>query len=307
VIRFIAGRFLQMIIALLLMSMIVFFLARLTGDPTSLLVSEYATTQDIAALKVKLGFDRPIYVQYARFLINAIHGDFGRSLKDNSPVMELIFDRAAATMQLCGTAFLLAVFLGIAGGVLAAIRHGTYIDNVIRTLALLGQSAPPFVMAILFILFFGVQLRILPTSGYGGIRHLVLPSVSLSLYFIASIMRLQRGSMLDVLGKEYIKLVRIKGIRERVVIWKHALKNSIIPVITYVVPLTVIMIGGAVAVETVFGWPGMGQLAYQAAIGRDYPVVQAIILLLSAALMVANFIADNLYGYIDPRIRFVKY
>jgi peptide/nickel transport system permease protein len=307
VIRFIAGRFLQMIIALFLMSIIVFSLARLTGDPTALLVSEYATSEDIATLRTKLGFDKPVYVQYVRFLTNVVHGDFGRSLKNNSPVMELIFDRAAATVQLCGTAFLLAVFLGIAGGVLAAIRHGTYLDNVIRTLALLGQSAPPFVMAILLMLFFGVQLRLLPTSGYGGIRHLVLPAVSLSLYFIASIMRLQRGSMLDVLGKEYIKLVRLKGLRERAVIWKHALKNSIIPVITYVVPLTVIMIGGAVAVETVFGWPGMGQLAYQAAIGRDYPVVQAIILLLSAALMIANFIADNLYGYIDPRIRFVKY
>jgi peptide/nickel transport system permease protein len=221
--------------------------------------------------------------------------------------MELIFDRASATLQLCGLAFLLAVVLGIAGGVLAAIKHGTFIDNAVRTLALLGQSAPPFVMAILLMLFFGVELRILPTSGYGGIRHLILPTLSLSFYFIASIVRLQRGSMLDVLGKEHIKLIRLKGLPERVVIWKHALKNSIIPVITYVVPLTVIMIGGAVAVETVFGWPGMGQLAYQAAIGRDYPVAQGIILLLSAALMVANFIADILYGYIDPRIRFVKY
>jgi peptide/nickel transport system permease protein len=296
-----------MIITLFLLSIIIFLLARLTGDPTSLLVSDYATAQDIATLKVKLGFDKPLYIQYVNFLVNVLHGDFGRSLKNNVPVMELIFDRAAATAQLCGSAFFLAVFLGIAGGVLAAIRYGTIIDNAARMLALLGQSAPPFVMAILLMLFFGVELRLLPTSGYGGIKHLVLPTVSLSLYFIASILRLQRGSMLDVLGKEYIKLVTIKGLPERVVIWKHALKNSIIPVITYVVPLAVIMIGGAVAVETVFGWPGMGQLAYQAAMGRDYPVVQGIILLLSAALMAANFIADILYGYIDPRIRFVKY
>lgn len=302
-IRFVASRLLQMIIALLLMSIIVFLLVRLTGDPTSLLVSDYAKAEDIATLRTQMGFDKPLYIQYINFLTNAIHGDFGKSLKNNEPVMDLIFDRIGATAELCGGAFLLAVLLGITGGVLAAITHGTVIDTALRTLALLGQAAPPFVMAILLMLFFGVNLHILPTSGYGGITHLILPILSMSFYFIASVVRLQRGSMLDILGKEYIKLLRLKGLSERIVIWKHALKNSIIPVITYVVPLSVIMIGGAVAVETVFGWPGMGQLAYQAAMNRDYPVIQGIILILSAVIMLANFIADILYGYIDPRIR----
>jgi peptide/nickel transport system permease protein len=306
-IRFVGGRLLQMVITLFLMSIIVFMLARLTGDPTSLLVSDYAKAEDITELRTRLGFDKPIYLQYVYFLTNALHGDFGKSLKNNVPVMELIFDRIGATLQLCGGAFLLAVLLGIAGGVLAAITHGTFIDTAVRILALLGQAAPPFVMAILLMLFFGVNLHILPTSGYGGIRYLILPIISMSFYFIASVVRLQRGSMLDILGKEYIKLLRLKGLSERIVIWKHALKNSIIPVITYVVPLSVIMIGGAVAVETVFGWPGMGQLAYQAAMSRDYPVIQGIILILSAVVMLANFIADILYGYIDPRIRIMKY
>jgi peptide/nickel transport system permease protein len=250
-----------------------------------------------------LGLDKPLPEQYRIFLSDLLKGDFGMSIRARRPALEVFLERLPATAKLSGSALLLALALGFIAGILAAVKKGSFIDSFIRILALLGQSAPAFVVAIIFMYVFALQLRLFPTGGYGGIRHLVLPAVALSLYFVAAITRLLRGSMLDTLGKDYVRMARIKGLKERVVILKHVLKNSIIPVITYVGPLSVLLITGALAIEVVFGWPGIGQLAYNATLGNDFPVVQATVLILAATLIFVNIIVDILYAWIDPRIR----
>ena len=301
--RFILKRIGQAIIILFLMSVLIFGLSRMTGNPAVLYLSEYATKDDVKAMERELGLDKPLPEQYKIFLSGVLQGDFGMSIRARRPALQVFLERLPATVKLCGSALLLALVLGFIAGILAAVKKGSFIDSFIRVLALLGQSTPAFVVAIIFLYVFSLQLRLFPTGGYGGISHLVLPAVALSLYFIAAITRLLRGSMLDTLGKDYIRMARIKGLKERVVILKHTLKNSIIPVITYVGPLSVLMITGALAIEVVFGWPGIGQLAYNATLGRDFPVIQATVLILAATLILVNIVVDILYAWIDPRIR----
>jgi peptide/nickel transport system permease protein len=305
-IRFVLIRIGQGIIVLFLMSVLVFGMTRLTGNPAVLMVPEYATQEDITYWEQKLGLDKSLPEQYGVFLSGVVKGDFGTSVKNRRPALEVFLERVPATAQLCGSALFLALALGFLFGILAAVKRGTFIDTFVRILALLGQSAPSFVAGILFMYFFGLQLRLLPVAGYGGISYLILPAATLSFYFVAAITRLLRGSMMDTLGRDYIRLARIKGLKERVVILKHALKNSVIPVITYAGPLSVSMITAALAIEVVFGWPGIGRLAYDATVGRDFPVVQTTVLILCAALILVNLIVDILYAWIDPRIRFWK-
>lgn len=304
--RFILKRIGQAIIILFLMSVLIFGLSRMTGNPAVLYLSEYATVDDVKAMEKELGIDKPLPEQYKIFLSDLLRGDFGTSISARRPALEVFLERLPATAKLCGSALLLALALGFIAGILAAVKKGSFIDSFIRILALLGQSAPAFVVALVFMYVFGLQLRLFPTGGYGGIRHLVLPAVALSLFFVAAITRLLRASMLDTLGKDYIRMARIKGLKERVVILKHALKNSIIPVITYVGPLSVLMITGALTIEVVFGWPGIGQLAYHATLGNDFPVIQATVLILAATLVFVNIVVDILYAWVDPRIRLWK-
>lgn len=304
--RFLLIRIGQGIIVLLLMSMLVFGMTRLTGNPAVLMVPEYATQEDIRYWEEKLGLDKPLLEQYGVFLSNVLKGDFGASLKSHRPALEVFLERLPATVQLCGSALLLALALGFLFGILAAVKRGAFLESLFMILALLGQSAPSFVVGILFMYFFALRLGLLPAAGYGGISHLILPVITLSFYFVAAITRLLRGSMLDNLGRDYIRLARIKGLKERVVILKHALKNSVIPVITYAGPLSVTMITAALAIEVVFGWPGIGRLAFDATIGKDFPVIQTTVLILCAALIFVNIIVDILYAWIDPRIRFWK-
>lgn len=291
---------------LFLMSMLVFGMTRLTGNPAVLMVPEYATQEDIAYWEERLGLDKPLPEQYGMFLSNVLKGDLGTSIKSQRPALEVFLERLPATLQLTGSALLMALAFGFLFGILAAVKRGTPLESLFIILALLGQSAPSFVVGILFMYFFALQLGLLPAAGYGGISNLILPTVTLSFYFVAAITRLLRGSMLDNLGKDYVRLARIKGLKERVVILKHALKNSVIPVITYAGPLSVTMITAALAIEVVFGWPGIGRLAFDATIGKDFPVIQTTVLILSAALIFANLIVDILYAWIDPRIRFWK-
>jgi peptide/nickel transport system permease protein len=281
-------------------------MTRMSGNPAVLYVSEYATQQDVINMEKRLGLDKPLLEQYGIFLSDLLRGDFGMSIRYHRPAIEVFLERLPATAELCGSALLLALAFGFLGGILAAVKRDSFIDSFVRILALLGQSAPPFVVAILFIYFFAFRLRLFPAAGYGGIRYLVLPAIALSLFFVAAIARLLRGSMLETLGKDYIRLARIKGVKERVVILKHALKNSVMPVITYVGPLSVVMITAALAVEVVFGWPGIGRLAFDATTGLDFPVIQATVLILAAALIFINIGVDILYAWIDPRIRFWK-
>jgi ABC-type dipeptide/oligopeptide/nickel transport system permease component len=304
--RFILIRIGQGIIVLFLMSVLVFGMSRLTGNPAILMVPEYATAEDVQYWEQKLGLDKPLPEQYGIFLSNVLRGDFGRSIRDWRPALQVFLERVPATAKLCGSALLLALAFGFLFGISAAVKNGSFVDSFVRTLALLGQSAPSFVVGIVFMYFFALQLGVLPAAGYGGIGHLILPATTLSLYFVAAITRLLRGSMLDTLGKDYIRLARIKGLKERVVILKHALKNSVIPVITYAGPLSVTMITAALAIEVVFGWPGIGRLAFDSTVGKDFPVIQTTVLILCAALIFINLIVDILYAWIDPRIRFWK-
>ncbi len=303
VLRYIAKKLLEVVGTLLAMSVIVFLLGRLTGDPVSLLLSEYATPQDRATLTRELGLDQPLPKQYWVFVSHAAHGDLGRSVTgDRQPAMQLIADRLPASLKLAGCALVLSLLLGIPLGVLAAVKRGTALDTGARVIALLGQSVPVFWLGIVLMYFFSIQLGWLPTSGYGDWRHYVLPSVSMALFTVAAVTRLVRVSMIDALSSEYIKLARIKGVSETAVIWKHALRNSLIPVLTYMGAFFATMITGAVVIETVFSWPGIGRLAYESILSRDFPVMQAVVLVMTAIFMLANFAVDIAYAWLDPRI-----
>jgi peptide/nickel transport system permease protein len=300
IVRRVAG----MMGALLAMSIIVFLLGRATGDPVSLLLSEYATEQDRAQLTHELGLDQSLSTQYWVFVSRALQGDLGRSVTgDRQPAIQLIGERLPASLKLAGLALLISLSLGIPLGVLAAVKRGTAIDTAARSFALLGQSVPVFWLGIVLMYFFSVQLGWLPTSGYGDWRYFVLPSVSMALFTVAAVTRLVRVSMIDALSSEYIKLARIKGVSETMVIWKHALRNSLIPVLTYMGAFFATMITGAVVIETVFSWPGIGRLAYESIMSRDFPVMQAVVLTMTTLFILANLAVDIAYVWLDPRIR----
>jgi peptide/nickel transport system permease protein len=305
--RYILKRFIQAVVTLLLMSIIVFLLVRLTGNPAVFLVSEYATDEDIARITQQLGLDRPLLEQYGIFLSNALRGDLGRSVTGaQSPVLETVIQRLPASLELAGIALLISVVVGLPLGVIAATKKGSFLDTSARVLSLLGQSAPPFWLGIVLMYAFAVWLDLLPTSGFGGIEYFILPAITMSTVLVAAITRLTRSSMLDVLNAEYIKLARIKGLSERVVIWKHVLRNSLIPVVTFIGQFLPTMITGALVIETVFSWPGIGRLAYEAAMQRDFPMLQAVVLFMTLLFVLVNLGVDILYAYLDPRIRYTK-
>jgi peptide/nickel transport system permease protein len=301
---YILRRSAEMLIALLLMSMIVFALGRVSGDPVALLLSEYATDQDRTELTRQLGLDKPLTTQYIIFLKNAVQGDLGISVSgDRRPASELVMERLPASLQLAATAFVISIVIGIPLGVLAAMKRGTWVDTAARIGALLGQSVPVFWLGIVLMYLFSVTLGWLPTSGYGEWRHFVLPALSMGLFTVAAVTRLVRVSMIDALASEYIKLARIKGLSETIVVWKHALRNSLLPVLTYMGAFFATMITGAVVIETVFAWPGIGRLAYESILNRDFPVMQAVVLTMTLLFMLANLCVDIAYARLDPRIR----
>ena len=305
--RYISRRLIQMIIALFLMSVIVFLLGRLTGDPVSMLLSQYSTEEDRVRITEQLGLTKPILEQYGIFVFNALKGDLGKSVAgDNRPALALILERFPASLKLALVALIISILIGIPLGVLSAVKRGSFLDASARLLALLGQSLPAFWLGIVLMYFFSVKLRLLPTSGYGGIQHFILPAATMGLFTVAAVTRLTRSSMLEVLDSEYIKLARIKGVSEAIVIWKHALRNSLMPVITFMGTFFATMITGAVVIETVFSWPGIGRLAYESISNRDFPVMQAVILFMTTLYILANLIVDILYAWVDPRIRYTK-
>jgi peptide/nickel transport system permease protein len=305
--RYIARRFIQMIIALFLMSVIVFLLGRLTGDPVSMLLSQYSTEEDRVRITEQLGLNKPIVKQYGIFIFNAMQGDLGKSVAgDNRPALALILERFPDSLKLALVALIISILTGIPLGVLSAVKRGSFWDGFARLLALLGQSLPAFWLGIVLMYFISVKLRLLPTSGYGGIRHFILPAATMGLFTVAAVTRLTRSSMLEVLDSEYIKLARIKGVSEAIVIWKHALRNSLLPVITFMGTFFATMITGAVVIETVFSWPGIGRLAYESILNRDFPVMQGVILFMTTLYILANLIVDILYAWIDPRIRYTN-
>lgn len=301
--NFLLGRFAQLVLVLIGVSIVVFALVRLTGDPAVILLGDAATPEAIAKLHVELGLDRPLYVQYGVFLQSIARGQFGDSLRYHEPALTLFLDRLPATLELATAAMALAFGVGLPLGILAAFRPQSPVDNVVRVLALLGQAIPGFYLGIVAIIVFGAQLHLLPTGGRGGVAHLVLPAVTLALYQIAIVARFARGGMLETLADEYIRTARGKGLSEVRVVVRHALRNALIPVITIFALQFGTVLSGAVVTETVFSWPGVGRLAVEAIFARDFPVVQAVVMVTAAMFIVVNMLADLLYVVVDPRLR----
>ena len=302
--RYIALRFVQAIISLLVVMTIVFMLSRLSGDPVQLLADISASEEQMEAIRKDLGLDRPLAVQWVTYVRDMFVFDLGESVISRQPVRELIMQRLPNTLQLGFAAMAISIVIGLPIGIYAAVNRGTKWDGLARLFAVLGQSMPSFWLGVLLILIFAVVLGWLPPGGKESPTSIILPAFSMGYLTTAAIMRLTRSSMMDVLNAEYIKLARIKGLSETKVIWKHALKNSLIPVITFSVVLFTLFLGAAVVTETVFAWPGLGSLILDGVRTRDYPLIQGGVVVFSAIYILANLMVDILYGYLDPRIRF---
>jgi peptide/nickel transport system permease protein len=303
--RYLIGRLVQTLLSMLVVVSIVFVLTRLSGNPIYLLLDVNASAQDQAILTRHLGLDKPLPVQYGRYVTNIAVGDFGNSIITRRPVLEHIWERLPATVELGVVAMFLSVLIGVPLGMYSAVRRGGALDTGARVFAVLGQSMPTFWLGLMLILLFGVVLGVLPAGGRGGWLHLILPAFTLGYFTSAAILRLTRSAMLEVLGSDYIKFARLKGLPEQVVLWKHGLRNALLPVVTFAVLLFVQFLGGAVVTETVFAWPGLGRLILESITTRDYPIVQAGVLVLSALYLTGNLMVDLLYSYLNPRIRHV--
>ena len=302
--RYIVRRLLMLIPVMLGVSFIVFTIMYFTpGDPAKIILGERAPAAEVAALRTQMGLDDPFLVQFFNFIKNAVQGDFGRSLVTKRPVAEELFARFPATIQLAGSAVLIAVAIGIPVGILSAIKQYSVFDGVAMTLALVGVSMPNFWQGLMMIILFSVYLRWLPSSGYGTLRHLIMPAITLGTSSAALITRMTRSSMLEVVRQDYIRTARAKGLDESVVINRHALKNALIPVVTVIGLQFGYLLGGAVLTETVFSWPGVGRMMVDAIRQKDFPVVQAGVLLLALSFSLVNLLVDILYAYIDPRIK----
>ena len=302
--RFIIKRLGLAIVTLFLLSLTIFLLMRITGDPAVLLAEPGASQADLDAIRAQFGLDKPLWIQYASFITHLVRGDFGQSFYYRTDVFELYLSRLPASLLLASAAMIFSLIIGIPTGIIAAVRVNQWWDSAGKIFALLGLSMPSFWVGLIMILFFSVYLGWLPSSGSGTVLHLVMPSIALGWVFAAAHMRLTRSSMLEVLGSEYVKLARLKGLPEALVISKHALKNALIPVLTLAGINLVIMVNVAIVVETVFAWPGVGRLLYEGIAFRDFPVVQATVLLGGVMIVVVNLVVDILYAVIDPRIRY---
>jgi ABC-type dipeptide/oligopeptide/nickel transport system permease component len=275
----------------------------LTGDPTLLMLPPDVSAEEVARFRKAMGFDDPLAVQYWRFLRGALRGDFGNSLRHDEPALALVWQRMPATLELTMVAMAIALVLAIPAGIVSAVFRNSALDYVSTVVALVGQAMPTFWLGIMLILVFSVALGLFPSSGRGTWANLVLPAVTLGLFTTARIMRLTRSGMLEVLGQDYVRTARAKGVGERRVVWKHALRNAGIPVLTIVGLELGTLLGGAVITETVFAWPGVGRLSVQAIYNRDYPLVQAAVFVLASIFVLVNLVVDVLYTYLDPRIR----
>jgi ABC-type dipeptide/oligopeptide/nickel transport system permease component len=283
---------------------IVFVVARLSGDVARLYAPTSATAEDLQVVRVRLGLDKPIPVQYFIFVKDAVRGDFGTSFAYSRPAMEIVLNRLPVTLQLGLSSFVIGNALGIILGILAALYRSKWVQWVGQSFALLGLAVPPFWLAVMLMLVFAVELRWLPTSGMGSIKHMILPVGSLSWFSLTFVMRVTRTSLMDTLDSEYVKLARIKGNPELVVVIKHALRNALIPVVMLMGMQLAMLLGGSVFIENVFRWPGVGSLLVNSIDGRDYPLIQAITLLTSSALVFIMLIVDILFVYLDPRIKY---
>lgn len=291
------------LVTLWLVVTVVFIVLRFSGDPVSLLLPSDASAEQVQALRVDLGLDQSIPIQYGRFVLDLARGDLGDSLRFNQPALQLVLDRFPATAELALVAFVVAAVLGLTIGSLTAFVRGSALDRFAMAVIGLLQSAPSFFLGIMLILIFSVSLGWFPTSGYGNPSQIVLPALTLSALTLASIARITRSSLLDVLRSDYIRTARSKGVPERLVWFRHALRNAALPLATMLGLELAELLAGAVIVETVFAWPGIGRLAIDSVAARDYPVVQAAVLLIAAVFVVINLLVDLSYLFLDPRTR----
>jgi ABC-type dipeptide/oligopeptide/nickel transport system permease component len=300
---YILKRLFHSIFVLVGISLVVFIILHLTGDPAALLMPMDATPEQVAQFRQEMGFNDPIIVQYWRFFKGTLRGDFGQSFRHSQPALELVMERMPATIQLTVVAMVIALLVAISVGIISAIRRNSLLDHIGMTGALLGQSTPVFWLGIMLILIFSVTLQWFPSSGRGEVQHLILPAITLGMFTMARTARMMRSSMLEVMGQEYMKTAKAKGLNPGMVILKHALKNAAIPVVTIVGMELGTLLGGAVITEWIFAWPGVGRLTVQAIFNRDYPVVQAAVFLLASIFVLVNLVVDLLYTYLDPRVK----
>jgi ABC-type dipeptide/oligopeptide/nickel transport system permease component len=289
----------------LAISIVVFLLVRLTGDPVVLFLPQDASADEVARVRRLLGFEDTLLTQYARFLGSAVRGDLGFSIRHQEPALEVVLKRFPATLQLAVAAMLLTLAVAVPSGILAALARNSWFDRVLMAGVVLGQSLPSYWFGIMLILFVSVHWNLLPPFGRGTFAHLVMPSVTLALFFVARIARLTRSGMLNVLRQEYVRTARAKGLSATVVVLKHAFRNASLAIVTIVAIEFGTLLGGTVITETVFAWPGLGRLVVDAIFSRDYPVVQTVVLLISVIFVSLNFVVDLLYRWIDPRVEFV--
>ncbi len=302
--KFLLRRLITTIVTLFAVSLIIFILSRTAGDPRTILLTDFATQQQWDEVGIKLGLDKPYIQQYGIFLRNMLRGNFGDSIKERRPVTDVIVERAPATLQLGAVAFALSLVVGIPLGIFSAVRRGSVLDQFGKLVSLIGQSAPPFWLGIMLMFFFAVKLGWVPPSGRQDPNSIILPAITMGWFYVAANLRLVRSAMLDVLDSEYIKLARAKGVSRRGIIWNHALRNALIPPLTFAGVTLGAMVTGSLVVETVFAWPGLGKLAIDALFANDYALLQAVVLIFSLIYVGASFLIDVLYAYIDPRIRY---
>jgi peptide/nickel transport system permease protein len=300
---YVLGRLISGAIVVFLALTAVFFMLRLSGDPVLLFAPMDTARTDLDEIRERMGFNDPLAVQYGRFMSDAFQGDFGDSTRERRPAMDVVVERLPATLQLGGAALLISIVVGLPLGILSATRHGSVWDKLSRVISVAGQAIPGFWLGLLLILFFSVQLNWLPTSGRGGFQHMILPSVTLAALSTARYARLTRSTMLDVLGQDYIRTAKAKGLAGQIILWRHALKNASISLITMTGLEIGRLIEGAVIVEQVFAWPGMGRVTVQALLNRDFAVVMASVVLFAIMYTVANLLADLAYGWANPQVR----
>jgi peptide/nickel transport system permease protein len=301
--RYLLARLFRSLITLLIVSLAAFVAVRLSGNPALTLLPQDATAEDVEAYSERMGLDQPLPAQYLTFLAGAVRGDFGNSLRTGRPVTELVMDRLPRSLLLATCAIIVAVAISLPLGVIAAVNRGRRWDRAAMLIAVVGQSVPTFLSGMLAILLFSVVLKVLPTSGADSFGHYILPMLTMGWFTSAGVTRLLRSSMLEVLDAEYVKFARAKGLAEALVVGKHALRNALIPVITFVGFMYGITMAASIATEVVFNIPGLGRLSYEAVIWRDYPLLQMVVLVWALLIVGLNFIVDVAYVFLDPRLR----
>ena len=305
--KFLLSRLAQAIVSLFVLVTVVFFLVRLTGDPVTRMIPPQATEEVAENIRRVFGLDKPVFIQYLIFLRETVFSfDLGTSQKFIRPVTDLLKLRIWASLQLATASMFVALLIAMPLGIYSAVRRGSRFDYLARAFSIAGGSVPSFLVGLLMIRFFAVDLNWFPIAGRDETLSLVLPALTLGWFASAAFMRLTRSSMLEVLDSEYVKLARIKGVREGIVIWKHALKNALLPVVTYSAVIFAAIVGGAIVVETVFAWPGIGRLLVDAVIQRDFPMIQGTVILIGAIFIITNLATDVVYAFLNPKIRFAQ-